>query len=87
MEWWIEWQLVQATSCWVCSDRRMFTRFRSLAWHVEAGLEDLLGRHQGKGVRDGGLAAARLDVRLPGPWQPSQPVRSGGSLPDARLLK
>ena len=53
----------------------------------QAVLEDGFGLHQGEGVRDGGLAAASFTCALAGPWQPSQPVRSGGSLPEAMLLK
>ena len=70
----------------VCSERRILARERSLAWQSRQVSSACFGRHQGEGARDGGLAAARLDVRLAGPWQPSQPVLSGGSLPEAMLL-
>jgi len=31
---WIEWQFVQTTSAWVCEERRMLAREKSLAWQL-----------------------------------------------------
>src|SRR5687767_6850814 len=53
----------------------------------ETSFEHALGFHQRKRAGNSGLSAACRDVLFGRPMQPSQPARSGGVFPVARLLK
>ena len=84
----MEWQLVHATSFWVCSERRILARLKSRAWHPRQSSSTCFGRASGR-TRAGWWSCRRAPPRAPVPVRGSLRSRSvpGGSLPEAMLLK
>lgn len=82
----MEWQLVQAISFWVCSERRMLALSKLFSWHVRQASIACFGGSKEKARGMVVLPPRAAMWACPGPWQPSHPVRSGGSLPEATLL-
>ena len=83
----MEWHELHATSAMVWTERRMFTLPKSLLWQPRQSAITSAGFMREKACGMVVFPPRASTCALPGPWQPSQPVRSGGSLPEATLLK
>src|SRR4051794_40927703 len=82
----MEWQFEQTTSACVCSDSRILAFEISFEWHPRQVFSTWSGP-MSENAWMVGLPPPAATCALPGPWQPSQPVLSGSSAPDATDLK
>ena len=85
----MEWQLVQTTSSWVCSLRRILARERVWEWQRRQVSRTCVGASAGESARMVAVPPPASTCAFPGPWQLSQPVFSGVSLPrgDALVMR
>src|SRR5260221_2669564 len=80
----MEWHAVQTTSALVWLDTRMFARLISLEWQPRQESRIAAGGSSEYALMDS-LPPLAATCRLPGPWQPSQPTFSGGSVAAAAI--
>src|SRR6516162_3361532 len=83
----MEWQLVQTISLSVCTLRRIFDREIVWEWQRRQVSRTFSGGTSENATGMESLPPPAFTCSEPGPWQPSQPVFSGFSLPEATLLK